>query len=427
MSERVISILLSAKDATASAFDRAKGGVKDLATDTQRATQGMKAAHEAVAKAMRGDLVGAAASASTAIKNLWSVVLSNPLTALVAVLAGAALAMYKLVQSQKAAADAARSHAAEVSKLQAALDDLTLGTFMEGVGKTIKQMVSSKDVQALKDELAEQEKQFKQNAEAAQEYVDKLAGMNKPDDKMSQREKWAKENTEADLARVQQRMRDNKAAIGAYNKAIDDMAAGEMKAAEEALAARQKEAEELAKIQDQITADLEKALADRNAATADALEESTRLAEEQLKAERAARKEAAAQAVEDAKAAAKAAAEAYATAQANSAESFKRATDSGYRREQEKKEKDEAKSAEKAQRAYQIALASGRKGIRGKHIDAALKATADSFKELEALDNQIRAKDAQAQAEKELNDAVLATAKNTKTIADKIEDSLKPA
>jgi hypothetical protein len=427
MPERVISFLLSAKDATASAFDRAKGGVKDLAADTQRATQGMKAAHEAVAKAMRGDLVGAAQSAASAVKALWSVVLSNPLTALVAVLAAVALAMYKWTQSQKEAAEAARSHAIEVSKLQKSLDDLTLGTFMEGVGKTIKQMVSTKDMQALKDELAEQEKQFKQNAEAAQEYVDKLAGMNKPEDKMSQREKWAKENAESDLSRIEQRMKDNKAAIEAYNKAIEDMAAGEMKAAEEALAARQKEAEELAKIQDQITADLEEALADRNAATADALEESTRLAEEQLKAERQARKEAAEQAVKDAEDAAKAAAEAYQKAKTEAEESFRRATDNEYRRQQEKKEKDESRAAEKAARAYEVALEKSKKGIRGKHIDAALKATADSFKELEALDNQIRAQDAQAQAEKELNDAVLATAWNTKTIADKIEDSLKPA
>ena len=132
-------------------------------------------------------------------------------------------------------------------------------------------------------------------------------------------------------------------------------------------------------------------------------------------------------AVEAAKELAKAEADAYAAAQAKSAESYKRATDSDYRREQEKKEKDESRAAEKAARAYEDALKKANKGIRGKHIDAALEAQGAAFDELEALDNKLRAQDAQEAADKEYRDAVLATSKNTERIANSVDAALSPA
>lgn len=417
MSERVISILLSAKDATASAFDRAKGGVKDLASDTQKATSGMRAMYEAVARAISGDLVGAAQSAGRAFKNLSDVILKNTFIALIAILAAAALAMYKWTQAQKVAAQAAREHAIEISKLQDSLDNLTLGTYAETVGKAIKQMSSTKDIQAMRDELAEQQKQFKQNAAAAQEYIDKLRAMNKPENKMSQREKYAKEDTEANLAKIEQRMRDNKAAAEAYQKAIEDLAASELKAAEDALAARKKEAEELEKIADKRFADEEATLLDINEARSDALDESTKLAEKQLQEERKIRQAAAAQAVKDAEANAKAAAEAYEKAKAVATESFRRATDEEYRRAQEKKERDEIRAAEKAQREYEKALEKAQKGIRGKHIDEALKAKQDSLKSIQELENKF-------EAQKKLDAANAAYQKNIADIAKNTADAV---
>ena len=162
MAEKVISILLSAKDATASAFDRAKGGIKSLSDDTQKATSGMKAATEAVSKAMRGDLVGAAQSAASAFKALWSVVLSNPIAALVAVAAAAAVSLFKLWQSHKEAEKAAKEHAEAVAELRKELDELTSGTLIDKVKEQAKALSNDGDtlelrkrIQAIKDYSAE--------------------------------------------------------------------------------------------------------------------------------------------------------------------------------------------------------------------------------------------------------------------------------
>ena len=166
MAEKVISILLSAKDATASAFDRAKGGIKSLSDDTQKATSGMKAATEAVSKAMRGDLVGAAQSAASAFKALWSVVLSNPIAALVAVAAAAAVGLFKLWQSHKEAEKAAKEHAESVAELRKELDAITSGTMIDKVKEQAKALSNDGDTLELRKRI-----------QAIKEYAAELSGM----------------------------------------------------------------------------------------------------------------------------------------------------------------------------------------------------------------------------------------------------------
>jgi myosin heavy subunit len=396
-----VSIVIEAKNAASATFDRVKGDVKNLAEDTQKATSGMKAAHEAVAKAMRGDLVGAAQSAASAFKSLWAVVISNPI---LLGLAAAASAIALIAKHHIEAANAARQQAEEEKQLNETLAGIR-GHDPSSVRREIAAGMAERGDKAGLEAMRDKYREEVDDAERA-----------------------ARSLGSGSLQEVQiSRMKAAQEALDIYSAALDKLAAKEAKAAENTAKLAAKEKEELAKIAAEKLKIEENALAAINEAQAEALEESLKAAEEQLKAERQARKEAAEQAVKDAEDAAKAAAEAYQKAKTEAEESFRRATDNEYRRQQEKKEKDESRAAEKAARAYEVALEKSKKGIRGKHIDAALKATADSFKELEALDNQIRAQDAQAQAEKELNDAVLATAWNTKTIADKIEDSLKPA
>jgi hypothetical protein len=421
-----VSIIIRAKNDASETFNRVKGDIKEFSDDGQKAMGGLKAANEAMSKAMRGDLVGAAHSAASAFKALWAVLISNPLVTIAAGLAAAAVGLYKLTQYQAEAAKAAAEHAAEISKLNLNIDEIQFGTFADGVKKTIDQMTRTGDVQAMTDELAEQKKQFEQNIVEARGLIDqldkiKVGGLNK------KQEEAQKSGLEEQLERVTQRIKENDAAAKLYEAAIVKLTEERKKAADAELEAAQKVAEELDKIEQQKNADMEAALLERNKAVADALDEQTRLAEEQLKEERRIRKEAAAQAVEDAKAAAEAAAEAYNSAVAASNESFKRATNSKYRREQEKKERDEEKAAERAQRAYQRALEKSRKGITGKGIDAALKANADAFAELDALDNKLRAEDAQAEAAAAYEAAVIETAENTRKIAQEIGKSLTPA
>ena len=391
-----VSIVIRAKNEASATFDRVKGDIKEFSNDGQKAMGGLKAANEAMSKAMRGDLVGAAHSAASAFKNLWAVVISNPV---LLGLAAATAAIVYLAKSHMDAKRAAAEHAAAEKELN---DEIarTKGNDPISVKKEIAaQMVNQDDL----DGLVKMRDKYRELAEDAERFY-RGSGLGK------------------------ERLSELVSYMDVYAEAIDKLVEKREKAAADAAKAEletaQKVAEELAKIEQQKNADMEAALLERNLAVADALDEQTRLAEEQLKEERRIRKEAAAQAVEDAKAAAKAAAEAYNSAVAASNESFKRATNSEYRREQEKKERDEKKAAEKAQRAYERALEKSKKGIRGKDIDAALEAQKAAFGELEALDNKLRAEDAQKAAEAAYQQAVLDTAKNTKETKDAV-DSLR--
>lgn len=396
-----VSIVIKAKSEAKAAFDRVKGDIKNFADDNQKAVSGMKAANDALSKAMSGDLVGAAQSAASAFKSLWAVVISNPI---LLGLAAAAGAIALIAKHHIEAADAARQQAEEEKQLNETLAG-----------------IRGHDPSSVRREIA--------------------AGMAERGDKAgleAMRDKYREEVDDAERAArslgsgaLQEgqinRMKAAQEALDIYSAALDKLSAKEAKAAEDTAKLAAKEKEDLAKIAAEKLKSEEDALSAINEASAEALEDSLKAADEQIKREREMRLEASRQAVEDAKAAAKAAQEAYDEAAAKSAESYKRATDSDYRREQEKKEKDESRAAEKAARAYEVALEKSKKGIRGKHVDAALAAQGAAFAELEALDNKLRAQDAQEAADKEYRDAVLATSKNTERIANSVDAALSPA
>lgn len=229
MAEKVISILLSAKDATASAFDRAKGGIKSLSDDTQKATSGMKAATEAVSKAMRGDLVGAAQSAASAFKALWSVVLSNPIAALVAVAAAAAVGLYKLGQSNKEAEKAAKEHAKEIEKLRGELDALAgVETIMDKVAAKAKDMADAMDEFGLRKQI-----------QAIKDYKAELAGL--ADMKLAEigimTDKEEIKDAKKEYGELIGMLKDLKSAQKEYEDALGDVRAAQEKAAAEEKAA----------------------------------------------------------------------------------------------------------------------------------------------------------------------------------------------
>jgi DNA repair exonuclease SbcCD ATPase subunit len=232
MAEKVISILLSAKDATASAFDRAKGGIKSLSDDTQKATSGMKAATQAVSKAMRGDLVGAAQSAASAFKALWSVVLSNPIAALVAIAATAAVGLSKLWQSHKEAEEAAKEHAEAVAELRKELDELTSGTLIDKVKEQAKALSSDGDTLELRKRI-----------QAIKNYAAELAGM--ADMKLAEigimTDKEEIEDAKKEYGELIGMLKDLKSAQKEYEDAL-----GDVRAAQEKAAAEEKDASEQA-------------------------------------------------------------------------------------------------------------------------------------------------------------------------------------
>ena len=197
-----VSIILTAKSDAKATFDRTKKDIKSFSDEQSNAMNGMKSATDAVSKAMSGDMVGAAQSAAQGFKSLWMVMMSNPLIAVGAAAATAAIGLFKLIQRQKEAKKAAEEHAKEIEKLRGELDALAgVDTIMDKVAAKAKDMADAMDefglrkqIQAIKDYKAElagladmklaemsvmtDEKQIKAAREEYDKLVEKLKTLN---------------------------------------------------------------------------------------------------------------------------------------------------------------------------------------------------------------------------------------------------------
>lgn len=108
----VVSIILTAKNAASEAFNKVRGEMASTAEEAKDMATGISHANEAMSKAMRGDLVGAAKSASAAIKALWAALVANPFLAVAAAIGAATVALIKWHYATKqAAADQAMANA----------------------------------------------------------------------------------------------------------------------------------------------------------------------------------------------------------------------------------------------------------------------------------------------------------------------------
>lgn len=241
-----VSIVIKAKSEAKAAFDRVKGDVKNLAEDTQKATSGMKAAHEAVAKAMRGDLVGAAQSAASAFKALWAVVISNPI---LLGIAAAAAAIALLAKRHMEAATEARNQAIAEKELN------------DEIART-----KGHDPASVK----------KENANRLVEKGD-LEGLSTMRDKylaeMDDAERAMRGLGEGNLLEGQKaRFKEMAEAVSIYSTAIERLAEKTAKAAEDSVKAREKEAA------------AEKAASDQALANKDALIKAEREMQQELDA-----------------------------------------------------------------------------------------------------------------------------------------------
>ena len=274
-----VSIIIRAKNEASATFDRVKGEIKGFSEDGQKAMSGMKAANDAMSKAMRGDLVGAAQSAATAFKSLWAVVISNPI---LLGLAAATTAIALLAKSHMDAAAAAREQAEEQRKLN---DEIL--------------RIKKHDPQNVKKEVAG----------AMVESGDK-AGLEKMRDQY--REKVAEEENKVrvwgfstdGLKAAQESLDIYDAALveleKKQKKAAEDKARADEKAASEKLETDKRAAKESADFMDGVNAELRRL--DEQAAEARAaalqtirreeFEEGVRLAEEEAKAKEQAAKDA---------------------------------------------------------------------------------------------------------------------------------------
>ena len=387
-----VSIVIRAKNEASATFNRVKGDIRDFASDGQRAMAVIKSAQDALSKAMAGDLVGAAKSAATAFKALWAVVMSNPVVAVFAAAAAAIAAAALVVKGYKERMEEAAAATAEVGieagELYNRIDKIAGKDVESNVKRKAEALVEKGDRRniLINKESAERfAESDKAAAIAAAAELERLGSKATDGDK-----EYAKRRADA-YERAQAQVKIWEKALENLEKANADAAAAAQKAGEEAAEAQRKAAEETQKAADarrQAEWEMSQSIIEMNKkAERELLDNTADMREKQL-AEARKSAEGQIQAAEAAAAAQRKIADAAAT---KAAELKRRAVDPEYRAEAEAAEK----RAEKEEKAYQRAISKWKRGIRGRHLNAAVAA----YKaEQEAIEEAKRAEAMDARA-----------------------------
>ena len=291
-----VSIVIRAKNEASATFDRVKGDIKGFSEDGQKAMSGMKAANEAISKAMRGDLVGAAQSAATAFKSLWAVVISNPILIGIAAVTGAIALLVKAHHDAAVAAEEQRRAVVELN------DEIarTKGWDPPSVKKEIAEKAVKTGDRAFLEKMRSGYMAKAEDLEQRARTAGQLSAQD-PGDKLM------KERAESYMAAFKEAHNSlgiYEAAIakldGIERKKIEEKAKADQKAIDDKLEADRKAAAERVKFADDMNAELRRL--DEQAAEARAaalqtirreeFEEGVRLAEEEAKAKEQAAKDA---------------------------------------------------------------------------------------------------------------------------------------
>lgn len=291
-----VSIVIRAKNEASATFDRVKGDIKGFSEDGQKAMSGMKAANEAISKAMRGDLVGAAQSAATAFKSLWAVVISNPILIGIAAVTGAIALLVKAHHDAAVAAEEQRRAVVELN------DEIarTKGWDPPSVKKEIAEKAVETGDRAFLEKMRSGYMAKSEDLEQRARTAGQLSAQD-PGDKLM------KERAESYMAAFKEAHNSlgiYEAAIAKLDeierKKIEEKAKADQKAIDDKLEADRKAAAERVKFADDMNAELRRL--DEQAAEARAaalqtirreeFEEGVRLAEEEAKAKEQAAKDA---------------------------------------------------------------------------------------------------------------------------------------
>jgi len=291
-----VSIVIRAKNEASATFDRVKGDIKGFSEDGQKAMSGMKAANEAISKAMRGDLVGAAQSAATAFKSLWAVVISNPILIGIAAVTGAIALLVKAHHDAAVAAEEQRRAVVELN------DEIarTKGWDPPSVKKEIAEKAVETGDRAFLEKMRSGYMAKAEDLEQRARTAGQLSAQD-PGDKLM------KERAESYMAAFKEAHNSlgiYEAAIAKLDeierKKIEEKAKADQKAIDDKLEADRKAAAERVKFADDMNAELRRL--DEQAAEARAaalqtirreeFEEGVRLAEEEAKAKEQAAKDA---------------------------------------------------------------------------------------------------------------------------------------
>lgn len=225
-------------------------GFKDAGKGVSSATDAMKdlragtysayTANLAFSRLMRGDVVGAAQNAALAVKSLWTTMLANPFTLFLAGIAAAVAGLKLLMDWHDSAKEKAREHAREISALGDDLNEVLYGSVSENVQSNAERMKNEGDRDGLQSGIEARKNaniRLEQVARDQKDAIDsiKVGGFGKD------KEQKAKDNLVGQFQDTLSQMRDNKATIREYEKAIAEIDNAEKKRQKE-----QREADEKA-------------------------------------------------------------------------------------------------------------------------------------------------------------------------------------
>lgn len=291
-----VSIVIRAKNEASATFDRVKGDIKGFSEDGQKAMSGMKAANDAMSKAMRGDLVGAAKSAATAFKSLWAVVISNPILIGIEAVIGAIALLVKAHHDAAVAAEEQRRAVVELN------DEIarTKGWDPPSVKKEVAEKAVETGDRAFLEKMRSGYMAKSEDLEQRARTAGQLSAQDPGDKLMKER---AESYMEA-FKEARNSLGIYEAAIakldGIERKKIEEKAKADQKAIDDKLEADRKAADDRIKLADDINAALTALDKEAEEARSAALqtirkeefEEGKRLAEEEAKAKEKAAKDA---------------------------------------------------------------------------------------------------------------------------------------
>ncbi len=189
------------------AFGASMGTVKADAQGAQQAVQGFSSAQAALARAMGGDLVGAAGAATAAIKGMTSAMMTNPWTALALAVAAVTVAIVKAAQASAEYRQRVREAREENEAFTRSLEELAekwqAGRKQSAFEKRLKEANDAPAIErAIRRQEGKVETARKEAVEAAQE-LQEYQSLRRPNEKrveeLKARRDEAKSEYEAQL------------------------------------------------------------------------------------------------------------------------------------------------------------------------------------------------------------------------------------
>lgn len=236
-----VEIIINAKNNASAVFDTVSKNMKTMGDNYQKASGAVSMGTDAVSKAMRGDLVGAAQSAIGAFKALGTAMMSNPWMAVAVAIGAAVTALIAFNNKQKEIAkelEALKQRNANAAK---SVKEILEGTNLDKAQAKAEELKATGPTEEMEAEVARLKKEAEEAVQAAAKQVEDWSKRAERDVKSGNKKDQEKSEQQRDLWLAE--LRERKAILDEY-AGLEAWAADEKIRREEKAA---KEAEEIAK------------------------------------------------------------------------------------------------------------------------------------------------------------------------------------